>query len=122
MDVRNIRHPFLIWLVGMKVPVQCVGVFVNLLPHNLVLLPAADFGQQSIFPHHTQHGFWVAAQVLFSVQPNLYAPVSVCFSAFLLAFTDHLAQRRIPVRLVHALDEAIIPAARHLEKSTHSHD
>ena len=43
MDVRDVRYPFAVGLVRVKVPVQQILVLVYLLPHLLPFPPAADF-------------------------------------------------------------------------------
>ena len=64
MDVGDVRYPFAVGPVRMKLPVQKIFVLVYLLPHLLPFPAAADLGQQIIFLHDPQHGFGITENIL----------------------------------------------------------
>ena len=68
VNVGYVDYPLLIGPLGGEVTVQQIFIAVKLLSHNPVLLPAADFRQQAIFPHDPQYGFRV------TVNPLLFKP------------------------------------------------
>ena len=51
MDVGDVRHPFAVGPVRMKVPVQQIFVLVYLLPHLLPFSASPDLGKQIVFFH-----------------------------------------------------------------------
>ena len=63
-DVGDVRYPFAIRLVRMKLPVEQVFVPVDPLPHLLPFPAAADFRQQIILLHDPKHSFRVTENIL----------------------------------------------------------
>ncbi len=64
MDIRNICHPFLVGSICVKVSVEKILILVHLLPHLYPLPWPADFSQDVILFHHSQHCFGVVVDPL----------------------------------------------------------
>ena len=73
MDVRDVRYPFPVRPVRMKLPVQQIPVLIDLLTHLQPFPAAADFRKQIILFHNPQHGFGITENVL-SFQPQPHSP------------------------------------------------
>ena len=64
VDIRDIRYPFAVWLVCVKVPVQQILVLVYLLPQLLPFPAAAYLREKIILLHNPQHSFGIAENIL----------------------------------------------------------
>lgn len=68
MDVRDVRDPFAVYPVCVKISIQKIFILMKLLAHLSPLSAAADLRQQIILFHDPQHRFGVVENVL-SFQP-----------------------------------------------------
>src|SRR5699024_2639412 len=64
VNVRNIRYPFTVRSVCMKLSVEQILVLVDLLPHLLPFPAATDFRKQTVFLHDTKDGLGIAVNAL----------------------------------------------------------
>lgn len=92
VNVRDICDPFGVRSVCMEIPVEQVFISMDLLSHIDPLPGAADFCQQVIFLHDSQHCFRVMMDSLFP-QPYPHPPVTVGLPAMLLLLPNQLTQR-----------------------------
>ena len=97
VNVRDICDPFGVRSVCMEIPVEQVFISMDLLSHIDPLPGAADFCQQVIFLHDSQHCFRVMMDSLFP-QPYPHPPVTVGLPAMLLLLPNQLAQPSVCVR------------------------
>ena len=75
---------------GMKIPVEKILVFVQLLAHLLPLPAATNFSQQAVFFHDTEDGFRIVVDSRISFQPLPHPSVAVGMKAFVLLLRDFL--------------------------------
>ena len=83
MDIRNICYPFLIGSICVKVSVEEILILVHLLPHLYPLPWSADFCQDVILFHHSQHCFGVVVDPML-LQPQPHPSIAIGLPASLL--------------------------------------
>ena len=119
MNIGNISHPFVVRCLSVKIPVEKILVFVQLLAHLLPLPAAANFSQQAIFLHDMEDGFRIVVDPHISFQPLPHPSVAVGMKAFDLLLPDCLGKGSILFRMLHPLYKAVIAASGHCKELAH---
>ena len=94
MSVTHLRF----WCFGVKVPVEKILVFVQLLAHLLPFPVAANLCQQAVFLHNTQDGFGVVVNPFAAFQPLPHPSVAIGMKAFVLLLPDGFSKGSILFR------------------------
>ena len=97
VNVRNIRYPFTVRSVCMKLSVEQILVLVDLLPHLLPFPAAADLREQIIFLHDSQHSFGIAEDIP-AFQPQTHPATAMCTKAALPLFRNDFCKIYIFLR------------------------
>ena len=118
VDVRDVRYPFAVGLVCVKVPVQQILVLVYLLPHLLPFPASADFRQQVILLHNSQYSFGIAENIL-GFQPQPHPPITVGVRIAFPLLCDELSKSCILLRLAKAMGKGIVSASGYSEEFAH---
>ena len=104
----------------MKIPVEQIFIFVQLLAHSLPPSATANLCQQAIFFHDTQNCLGVVVNPFAAFQPLPHPSVTVGVKAFCLLLPDCFGKSCILFRSVHSFDIAVIAASGHCKESAHS--
>ena len=90
---------------------------------DVVLLSEKDFFQ--LLPHTDDADTALGLRIVMntsSFQPYRYTAITVCLLSFSLTFTNELGKLQILCRLIHAINKAVITAARYFKESAHLTD
>lgn len=119
VDVGNIRYPFAVRPVRIKLPIQQILVLVDLLPHLLPFSASADLRKQTIFLHNTQDslGITVDASLL---QHQPHSAVAIRTKAAFSLFGDDFCKGCIFLRPAQTMDEIIVSTSGYLKEATHN--
>ena len=118
MDVRDVRYPFAVRLICVKVPVQRILVLVYLLPHLLPFPASTDFRPQVILLYNSQYSFGIAENILV-FQPQPYPPITVGMRVAFQLLCDEFSKSRIFFWLAKTMDKSIVVASGYSEEFTH---
>mgnify|MGYP005780233899 CR=1 FL=1 len=118
VGVRDVRYPFAVGSVCVKLPVEQILVLVELLPHLLPFPVTADFRQQIVFFHDPQHRFGIAKYIL-AFQPQPHPPVAIGTEAAFPLLCNEFRKSCVLLRSAKALDKTIIAASGYTKKRTH---
>ena len=121
MDVRDVRHPFAVWFVCVKLSIQQILVFVELLPHLSPFSGTPNLRKQAIFLHDPQDGFGVVVDAL-PLQPQVHPAIAVGLKAFVLLLCNALGKGCVLLRPAQPTHKAIVSASRYPKETAHRDD
>ena len=118
MHIRNIRYPFAVRSVCMKLSVEQILVLVDLLSHLLPFPATTDFRKQTVFLHDTKDGLGIAVNP-FLLQYHPHPAVAIRAKAALPLFCNDFCKDCIFLRSTQTMDEIIVSASGYLKEATH---
>ena len=119
VDAGDVRYPFAVGFVRVKLPVRQIFVLVDLLPHLLPLSAPADIRQQIMLLHDPQHGFGITEDIP-AFRPWPHPPVAIGAEAALSLLGNDFCKSCVLPRSAKALDKLIIAAPEYFKEFAHN--